>query len=102
MSTGGTGGKWEEKREDILITIHRTLDCQTLCVMEQTRRDSGLNVTPKQRAFVQYYIETGGNAPEAAMRAHNCSSRASSSVSHLQIVGDHEEVIFFERQPVRF
>ena len=62
------------KREDILITIHRTLDGQTLCVMEQTRRDSGLNVTPKQRIFVQYYIETGGNVPEAAMRAYNCSS----------------------------
>jgi len=38
------------------------------------------NLTPKQRAFVQYYIETGGSGPEAAMRAYNCSSRNSARV----------------------
>jgi len=48
-------------------------------VIEQTRRDIGLNLTPKQRAFVQYYIQTG-SAPEAAMRAYNCSSRNSARV----------------------
>jgi len=37
------------------------------------------NLTPKQQAFVQYYIETG-SAPEAAMRAYNCSSRNSARV----------------------
>ncbi len=37
-------------------------------------------LTPKQRAFVQYYIETGGSGPEAAMRAYNCSSRNSARV----------------------
>ncbi len=36
-------------------------------------------LTPKQRAFVQYYIETG-SAPEAAMMAYNCSSRNSARV----------------------
>jgi len=44
------------------------------------REEAGLNLTPKQRAFVQYYIETGGSGPEAAMRAYNCSSRASARV----------------------
>jgi len=43
------------------------------------REETGLNLTPKQRAFVQYYIETG-SAPEAAMRAYNCSSRNSARV----------------------
>ncbi len=37
------------------------------------------NLTSKQRTFVQYYIETG-SAPEAAMRAYNCSSRNSARV----------------------
>ncbi len=36
-------------------------------------------LTAKQQAFVQYYIETG-SAPEAAMRAYNCSSRNSARV----------------------
>ena len=36
-------------------------------------------LTPKQQAFVQYYIETG-SGPEAAMRAYNCSSRNSARV----------------------
>jgi len=36
-------------------------------------------LTPKQQAFVQHYIETG-SAPEAAMRAYNCSSRNSARV----------------------
>ncbi len=36
-------------------------------------------LTPKQRAFVQSYIETG-SAPEAAMRAYHCSSRNSARV----------------------
>ena len=48
-------------------------------MIEQTRRDIGLNLTPKQQAFVQYYIETG-SAPEAAMRAYNCSTRNSARV----------------------
>ena len=37
-------------------------------------------LTSKQRAFVQYYIETGCSGPEAAMRAYNCSSRNSARV----------------------
>jgi len=37
------------------------------------------NLTPKQRAFVHYYIETC-SAPEAAMIAYNCSSRNSARV----------------------
>ena len=44
------------------------------------REKAGLNLTPKQRAFIQYYIETGGSGPEAAMRAYNCSSRNSARV----------------------
>jgi len=36
-------------------------------------------LTPKQQAFVQHYIETG-SAPEAAMRAYNCSSRNAARV----------------------
>ncbi len=39
----------------------------------------GFNLTPKQRAFANAYIETG-SAPEAAMRAYNCSSRNSARV----------------------
>ncbi len=37
------------------------------------------NLTPKQRAFANAYIETG-SAPEAAMRAYDCSSRNSARV----------------------
>lgn len=44
------------------------------------KEEAGLNLTPKQRAFVQYYIETGGSGPEAAMMAYNCSSRNSARV----------------------
>ena len=44
------------------------------------REEAGLNLTSKQRNFVQYYIETGGSGPEAAMRAYNCSSRNSARV----------------------
>ncbi len=36
-------------------------------------------LTPKQRNFVQYYIETG-SGPEAAMMAYNCSTRNSARV----------------------
>ena len=43
------------------------------------KEEGGLNLTPKQRAFVQYYIETG-SGPEAAMRAYNCSSGNSARV----------------------
>jgi len=43
------------------------------------REEAGLNLTPKQRAFVHYYIETG-SAPEAAMRAYNCATRNSARV----------------------
>ena len=37
------------------------------------------NLTPKQRAFANHYIETG-SAPEAAMRAYSCSNRNSARV----------------------
>ena len=37
-------------------------------------------LTVKQQNFVVYYFNTRGNAPEAAMRAYNCSSRASARV----------------------
>ena len=37
------------------------------------------NLTPKQRAFANAYIETG-SAPEAAISAYNCSSRNSARV----------------------
>ncbi len=37
------------------------------------------NLTPKQRAFANAYIETG-SAPEAALNAYNCSSRNSARV----------------------
>ncbi len=39
----------------------------------------GFNLTPKQRAFANAYIETG-SAPEAAMRAYDCSNRNSARV----------------------
>ncbi|MEE8584194.1 MAG: terminase small subunit [Acidobacteriota bacterium] len=38
------------------------------------------HLTPKQRAFCHHYIETLGNAPEAALQAYNCSSRGSARV----------------------
>ena len=40
---------------------------------------AGFNLTPKQRAFANAYIETG-SAPEAAMRAYDCSNRNSARV----------------------
>ncbi len=40
---------------------------------------TGFNLTPKQRAFANAYIETG-SAPEAAMRAYDCSNRNSARV----------------------
>jgi len=43
------------------------------------REEAGFNLTPKQRGFVEYYIETG-SAPEAAMLAYDCTSRASARV----------------------
>ena len=48
--------------------------------MIEPKRDLGLNLRPQQRACVDAYIETGGNAPEAALRAYNCSSRDSARV----------------------
>ncbi len=43
------------------------------------RQYPGFNLTPKQRAFANHYIETG-SAPEAAMRAYDCSNRNSARV----------------------
>ena len=40
----------------------------------------GSHLTSKQRNFILYYIQTNGNAPEAAMMSYNCSSRASARV----------------------
>ncbi len=34
----------------------------------------GFNLTPKQKAFADAYLETGGNAAEAADLAYNCSN----------------------------
>lgn len=42
-------------------------------------QSEGFNLTPKQRAFANAYIETG-SAPEAAMRAYDCSNRNSARV----------------------
>ncbi len=42
-------------------------------------QQAGSNLTPKQRAFANAYIETG-SAPEAAMRAYDCSNRNSARV----------------------
>ncbi len=39
----------------------------------------GFNLTPKQRAFANAYIQTG-SAPEAALSAYNCSNRNSARV----------------------
>ena len=42
-------------------------------------QSEGFNLTPKQRAFANAYIETG-SPPEAAMIAYNCSNRNSARV----------------------
>ncbi len=42
-------------------------------------QQAGFNLTPKQRAFANHYIETG-SAPEAALSAYNCSNRNSARV----------------------
>ena len=55
------------------------------------------NLTPKQRAFVQYYIETGGSGPEAAMRAYNCSSRNSARVIAHRNLHNPKIIAFIER-----
>ncbi len=43
------------------------------------RQNPGFNLTPKQRAFANAYIETG-SAPEAALSAYDCSNRNSARV----------------------
>ena len=43
-------------------------------------RPPHLRLTPKQRAFCDAYIKCGGNAPDAAQQAYNCSSRNSARV----------------------
>ena len=40
---------------------------------------AGFDLTPKQKAFADAYIETG-SAPEAALSAYNCSNRNSARV----------------------
>ena len=61
-----------------------TQTCYTQFVMNETDDSQplppGLNLNSKQRAFVNIYIQTGGNAPEAAMRAYDCSDRNSARV----------------------
>ena len=39
-----------------------------------------LDLTDKQRAFAESWIETGGNATEAVVRTYNCSTRGSARV----------------------
>ncbi len=53
-------------------------------------------LTLKQRAFVQYYIETC-SAPEAAMRAYNCSSRNSARVIAHRNLHNPKIIAFMER-----
>lgn len=40
----------------------------------------GFDLTSKQRAFADAYLETGGNGRKAAQQAYNCSSPESASV----------------------
>lgn len=40
----------------------------------------GFSLTPKQRNFCHYYIETLGNGPQAAKRAYNCKTWGSARV----------------------
>ncbi len=54
------------------------------------------NLTPKQQSFVQYYIETG-SAPEAAMRAYNCSSRNSARVMAHRNLRKPKIIAFIDR-----
>ena len=49
-------------------------------MIEEKQHVLGFHLRPKQRAFVDAYIETGGNAPEAALRAYNCATRNSARV----------------------
>ncbi len=60
------------------------------------REEAGLNLTPKQRNFVQYYIETG-SGPEAAMRAYNCSTRNSARVMAHRNRHNPKIIAFIER-----
>ena len=48
--------------------------------MAEVNESIGIGLTPKQRHFVEAYIQTRGNAPEAALTAYNRSSRASARV----------------------
>jgi len=65
-------------------------------MVEQYYQELGRNLTSKQRNFVQYYIETGGSGPEAAMRAYNCSSRNSARViAHRNLHNPGTSLVFF-------
>jgi len=44
----------------------------------------GFDLTPKQKAFADAYIETG-SAPEAALSAYNCSNRNSARVMGYKV-----------------
>lgn len=61
------------------------------------RDDAGLNLTPKQLKFVEAYIETRGNAPEAALQAYNCSSRNSARVMAHKNLNNPKVVAYLER-----
>ena len=39
-----------------------------------------LRLSPKQRAFCHAYVRAGGNGPEAALQAYDCSTRNSARV----------------------
>ncbi len=65
-------------------------------MVEQHYQELGSNLTSKQRKFVQYYIETG-SAPEAAMRAYNCSSRNSARVIAHRNLHKPKIIAYIER-----
>ena len=61
------------------------------------REQAGYNPTPKQWAFVEYYIESRGNAPEAAMRAYSCSDRAIARVIAHRNLNNPKVLAFLDR-----
>ena len=61
------------------------------------RDEAGLNLTPKQLKFVEAYVETRGNAPEAALQAYNCSNRNSARVIAHRNLNNPKVVAYLKR-----
>ena len=61
------------------------------------REQSIFNLTPRQWAFCEHYIELKGDGPEAAMRAYNCSDRVAARVTAHRNLNNPKVLAFLEQ-----